>query len=135
MNTINIAFPLKDDKEKNSLFATNVVTKDALSSNLMLLLLTDKGERYYHPDYGTDLKKFIFEPNDQVTISSIQKDIKDTVKKYIPQLTINNIEFYTNEVDDNNDPLMDNEIKVVINFNYEENTFSDGGKLELSFKK
>ena len=134
MNTINIKFPLQDDKDKNALFGTNIVTKEALTSNLMLLLLTDKGERYYHPNYGTELRKFIFEPNDQITVSLVEKDIKDTVKQFIPELTIKSVEFFTNDVDENGDTISDNEMRVVIKFNYSDNVFSEGGKLELSFK-
>ena len=134
MSTINIKFPLQDDRNKNGLFAMNIVTKEALSSNLMLLLLTDKGERYYHPNYGTNIRKFIFEPNDGITTSLVEKDIKDTVKNFIPELTITSVDFFTNEIDDIGQSIGDNEIRVVIKFSYSDNVFSEGGKLELSFK-
>lgn len=133
MNTINIKFPIEDDTEKMRFFKTNGVTKDALVSNLMLLLLTQKGERYYNPDFGTNIIKYIFEPKDNTTQADIEREIKQTVKDYIPELTITNVVFYTAGTDDDGDPVGDNEIKLIIDFTYSENTFSDTGRLEIKF--
>ena len=97
---INIKFPLEDDKVNNFLFQTNSVTKDALRSNLLLLLLTDKGERYYLPEYGTNLRKFVFEQKDQITQNDIESDIVETVNKFIPQLTIKSVQFFGDQDED-----------------------------------
>ena len=58
----------------------------------MHLILTHRGQRLYMPDFGTDLMKYIFEPADGKTFSEIKVDIQQTVKKYIPNLTINEVE-------------------------------------------
>jgi phage baseplate assembly protein W len=108
------------------------VTKEALSSDLLLLLLTQKGERYYEPDYGTDLLKFIFEPNDNLTASDVEQEIKRTVSLYIPALTINSISFNWNK-DDNGQPISENQLNVNIKFTYSEDTFSEQGELDLNF--
>ena len=91
MLTYNIKFPLNDDVTTNTYFAMSRVTKDAFSSDLLLLLLTQRGERYYEPDYGTNLLKFIFEPNDSMTEKDIEQEIKNTVSLYIPALKISKI--------------------------------------------
>lgn len=132
MISINIKFPLKDDEEKNRAFKTNAVTKEALTSNLLLLLLTRKGERYYEPSYGTNLLQYIFEPKDNLTITEIESEIKDTVKSFIPELTIDNIRFFQ-DTDDLGNTLKENELKVLINFTYSENTFKETGTLEIKF--
>lgn len=133
MNSINIKFPLEDDKEKNQFFEMNEVTKDALTSNLLLLLLTQKGERYYNPNYGTNLLQYIFEPKDTLTIDEVEREIKKTVKDFIPELTITNISFYSDGLDDQGNEISDSAIRVVVNFTYAEDTFSDNGRLELNF--
>ena len=133
MRSINIKFPLEDDKEKNSFLKMNKLTKDAITSNLLLLLLTQRGERYYHPNYGTDLLKYIFEPKDNLTLSEIEREIKQTVSDFIPEVTITRIDMFSDGIDDMGQPLNENEIKVVIDFIYSENTFSDSGRLELNF--
>jgi len=126
MKTINIKFPLTDDNEKNNYFKLNRISKDAFSSDLLFLLLTEKGERYYYPDFGTDLLKFIFEPNDNLTAQDIEQQIKRTVSLYIPSLKINKIEF-------NKPEESDVQLNVKIKFTYTEDTFTENGELDLNF--
>ena len=132
MRFINIRFPLRDDTQKNKAFEMNIVTKEALTSNLLLLLLTKKGERYYEPNYGTNLLQFIFEPKDNLTINEIEAELKDTVKTFIPEVSITKIQFY-DDVDDSGQALKENELRVVIDFTYSEDTFVEKGRLELNF--
>ncbi len=132
MRSINIRFPIQDDVVKNKAFEMNTITKEALTSNLLLLLLTKKGERYYEPNYGTNLLQYIFEPKDNLTISEIESELKETVKTFIPELSINKINFYE-DVDDVGQPVKENELRVVINFTYSEDTFVEKGRLELNF--
>ena len=58
-----------------------------LKSDLLHLLLTNKGERLYLPDFGSDLRKYIFEPNDDITHGKIKDSLNETIKTYIPNLT------------------------------------------------
>ena len=133
MRLINIKFPLQDDVVKNRAFKMNTITKDALTSNLLLLLLTKKGERYYEPNYGTNLLQYVFEPKDNLTITEIEGEIRETVKTYIPEVTIERIAFFDDDVDDEGVTVEENELKVLIDFKYSENTFVEKGRLELSF--
>lgn len=131
MRSINIKFPLEDDKVKNGLFEMNNVSKDALVSNLMLLLLTEKGERYYQPEYGLNIRKYIFDPNDGLTQSDIEQEVRDTVKKFIPQLTIAKVNIFTS-ADEEGVGLNDNQVSIVVDFRYSEDVFSETGRLELT---
>jgi phage baseplate assembly protein W len=130
---INIKFPLEDDVEKNILFKQNFVSKDALVSNLLLLLLTEEGERFYMSDYGINLKKYLFEMKDGITENEITEEIRQRVKTFIPQLTITKVQFFSSDVDEDGAPLMDNEITVLVNFVYDNNTFSEQGSVEITF--
>ena len=71
--------------------------ESAIRADLLHLLLTNKGERLYMPDFGSDLKKFIFEPNDGITHIDIKNNINETIKKYIPNLSNANSNKYNNE--------------------------------------
>ena len=97
-----------------------------------MLLLTERGERYYEPDYGTNLLKYLFEPNDSTNANDIEQEIKRTVSLYIPTLTIDKVTFNWN-VDDNGEAIPDTQINVNIKFTYNEDVFSEGGSLELNF--
>ena len=87
---INIDYPFKDSPQG---FFLNLNSDDqkAIKADLMHLLLTKRGERLYNPNFGTDLLKFIFEPNDSLTLDNLRTDITNTVKKYIPNLVITNL--------------------------------------------
>ncbi len=87
---ININYPFKNSQQGYYL-DMNETNSAAIKSDLMHLLLTRKGERLYMPEFGTDLLKFIFDPYDNKTITDLKMEISDTVKKFIPNLTINNI--------------------------------------------
>jgi len=132
MFSYNIKFPLVDDVSTNTFFQMTKVTKDAFRSDLILLLLTEKGERYYEPDYGTNLLKFIFEPNDNITEGDIEQDIKTTVSLYIPALTIDSVTF-KQYLDDNGEVIPDTQLNVNIRFTYSEDFFSEQGELNLNF--
>jgi len=132
MNSYNIKFPFQDDNELNAFIETNQVSKDAYSSNLLLLLLTQKGERYMEPDYGTNLLKFIFEPNDQLTASQVEDELRNTVALYIPEVKITSVTFNWN-IDDDGNTISENQLNVNIKFTYEEGALSEEGNLDLNF--
>ena len=129
-SSINIKYPLTDDPTTNQFFQLNQTSKNAYSSDLLLLLLTGKGERYYDPNFGTDLVKFIFEPSDNQTQSQIEESIRTTVSQYIPDLTIQNMQFIAN-LDD--PTLNENQINVKINFTYAEGSFVDTSDITITF--
>jgi len=96
---INIDFPFKDS-ERGFYFKLNQTDKDAIKADLLHLLLTNKGERLYMPDFGSDLKKFIFEPNDNITHSDIKDNLNETIKRYIPNLVVDSIDFKKNDIEE-----------------------------------
>ena len=89
---INIDFPFRDSEE-GFYFNLTKTDESAIRADLLHLLLTNKGERLYMPDFGSDLKKYIFEPNDGITHTDIKDNINETIKRYIPNLLIDSIEF------------------------------------------
>jgi phage baseplate assembly protein W len=121
---INIDFPFKDSS-KGFYLNLNQTDRDAIRADLLHLLLTNKGERLYLPDFGSDLKKYIFEPNDEITHDEIRENLNDTIKKYIPNLIINNIIFKNNDIEE--------AIVVEITFTVTEDSFSSTDTVTLTF--
>ena len=121
---INIDFPFKDSK-KGFYLELNQTDKDAIRADLLHLLLTNKGERLYLPDFGSDLRKYIFEPNDNVTHSSIKDNLNDTISKYIPNLTVDSIKFENNDLEE--------AIVVVLTYTESEGTFTNTDTVTLTF--
>lgn len=87
---ININFPFKDSNQGFFLDLTSI-DNQAIKADLLHLLLTRKGQRLYLPDFGTDLLKFIFEPEDGITFEAIKSDISNEIHKYIPNLQMNDL--------------------------------------------
>jgi phage baseplate assembly protein W len=88
--TYGINFPFNDSREGKYLSLSNTAS-DEIRTDLIHLLLTRKGTRYYLPDFGTRLYEFIFEPLDGPTFSDIESEIREAAEVYLPGITITNI--------------------------------------------
>ena len=88
--TYGINFPFVDSYVGKYLDASDT-GEEEVRSNLVHLLLTKKGTRYFLPDFGTRLYEYIFEPLDGPTFSEIESEIRDSVEKYMPGILITNI--------------------------------------------
>jgi phage baseplate assembly protein W len=86
---ININFPFKNSP-KGFFLDLNDEPNGAIKADLLHLILTQKGQRLYLPEFGTDLLKYIFEPNDLKTLNDIKTDVTAVVKKFLPNLQIKN---------------------------------------------
>ncbi len=88
--TYGINFPFRDSSDGKYL-SLSKTTDEEIRTDLIHLLLTRKGTRYFMPDFGTRLYEYIFEPLDGPTFSEIEAEIRDSVSTYIPNLILNNI--------------------------------------------
>ena len=88
--TYGVNFPFRESYVGKYLDVSDT-TEEEVRSNLIHLLLTKKGYRYYLPDFGTRLYEYIFEPLDGPTFSEIEGEIRDSVEKYMPGVQITNI--------------------------------------------
>ena len=91
--TYGLSFPFNDSVRGDYLELTQF-QKDEIKSDLLHLLLTRKGSRYYLPDFGTRLYEFIFEPLDGPTFSEIESEIRESAGNYLPGITITNISIH-----------------------------------------
>ena len=88
--TYGINFPFRDSKKGDYLQLTEFESQE-IKADLIHLLLTRKGTRYYLPEFGTRLYEFLFEPFDGLTFNAIESDIRDAVSQFMPNLLLNNI--------------------------------------------
>ena len=81
---INITF------KKNPVTNDIVVSKDAsaIKQAIVNLLLTNKGERLMNPTYGSDIRKYLFEPLDYGTSYLIKGNIESTISKFEPRISV-----------------------------------------------
>ena len=88
--TYGITFPFTDSFNGQYLDLTDYA-KEEVRTDLVHLLLTRKGSRYYLPNFGTRLYEYIFEPLDGDTFSTLRSEIEESISTFIPNLTIQNI--------------------------------------------
>jgi phage baseplate assembly protein W len=96
----NIAIGVSLPFNASGVFNSTYTTKDQIKSNLINLLLTSKGERVMNPNFGCDLKKFLFEGITDNNVDTLRNDILSSVSLYIPEITITNITLSPN-IDNN----------------------------------
>ena len=63
----------------------------------MHVIFTPKGQKLRDPEFGTDLIKYIFEPNDSISWDGIKNEVSDVVNRYAPGVKINNISIMQND--------------------------------------
>jgi len=83
---------------------------DQAKENLINLILTVEGERVYHPTFGSNLMRYIFEPITDQLKQLIITDITETINIWLPYIEITNIEIKTFE----DDPGLDLSLSISI---------------------
>lgn len=63
-----------------------------IKSDLLVLLLTEPGERVMLPEFGTPLKKFFFEPNDPALEEKVKEVISNSIKTWEPRIAVSQIQ-------------------------------------------
>lgn len=88
--TYGLNFPFRDSRKGDYLELTEFESEE-IRADLIHLLLTRKGSRYFLPTFGTRLYEYIFEPFDGLTFSAIESDIRDSVSQFMPNLILTNV--------------------------------------------
>lgn len=113
-----VKYPFISDGFENYFLDTNETVKDKVRSELVHVIFTPKGQRIRCPNFGTDLIKYIFEQNDEVSWEAIKNEVRESVKQWVPNILVNNISVVTNE---NNE----NEIYVRVDYSVTEGNKSE----------
>jgi|TARA_R110000822_G_scaffold172577_2_gene312206 phage baseplate assembly protein W len=67
--------------------------KDVVKQNFKMLILTNPGERMMIPDFGIGIYTFLFEQNTPVLYQEIKAKVFSQAKKYLPYVTVQDIQF------------------------------------------
>lgn len=107
----------------DAVFTQNYSTKDQIKSNLINFFLTNTGERPFQPNYGANMREFIFEQINDPSKEAIEDRVKSLLAQNFPSVSLKSVELYTQE------DL--NIIQVVIKYNVI--PFGIQDELNLSF--
>jgi phage baseplate assembly protein W len=75
----------------NNVFNSTYQTKDAIKVNLLNFLLTGKRERFFNPNFGTDLRNTLFENISLSRIEIIKEQIENEIVLNFPTIIVNNL--------------------------------------------
>lgn len=109
-----IKYPFTNESDSLTFFDLNETKEESVRSMLLHIILTPKGQRLRHPNFGTDIIKFIFEPNDSDTWEDIKEEIRTKVSLYLPEVVFNDIKIIHNTEEENSIYLM---IEYTVNSN------------------
>lgn len=67
-----IKYPFTSDNDENIYLDLNQNRLDKITSDVLHVIFTPKGQKIRNPEFGTDLIRYIFEPNDEKTLADIK---------------------------------------------------------------
>ena len=109
-----------------SLFEKTYTSADQTTYNLINLVLTKKGERLMHPDFGTSVYGYLFEPIDTTVEINLKESLTRDIKYWLPYIIINDIIVTSEGIDENT-------LHIAIKF--QTNEFEEERTLSLGFGK
>lgn len=86
-----IKYPFSEESERLTYLDLNESKEESVRSMILHIIFTPKGQRLRKPDFGTNLIKFIFDPNDSTTWDSVKEDIRKQISLYLPDVVFNDI--------------------------------------------
>lgn len=97
---LGIRYPFTSQDFQNFYIDLNSSLKGKVKSQIMHVIFTPKGQRLRNPEFGTDLIKYIFDPNDTATWESVKNEIKDSVSRWVNNVNLKDIQIVKNVDDD-----------------------------------
>lgn len=105
----DLDYGLKKDAAGNIIIITN---NDVISQSIKTILSTSKGERIMLPEFGSNLKEYIFEPLDISTGELIILEVEEALERWEDRISI--IDVRVEEEPD------DNIIKITVDYSVNE---------------
>lgn len=96
-----VKYPFIRESREKTYVDMNPSQDDSVKSRVLHTILTPRGQRVRMPNFGTNLIKFIFSPNDELTYAGIRDEITSVLSRYVPEVSFNDITITKPNDDDN----------------------------------
>ena len=95
-------------KDISMTFQSNPLTRDlivlknenAIARSVKNIVFTIPGEKPFNPDFGSRITDSLFENIDDITASQIENELRDSIGRFEPRVSITSLEVTAN-IDDN----------------------------------
>jgi phage baseplate assembly protein W len=81
---IGVAIPFNVD----DVFRSTYTTVDQVKSNIINYLLTNTGERVLNPNFGSNLRAFLFDNITEANLRALEIKLTNDIQNYFPNVTI-----------------------------------------------
>jgi len=71
------------------------IDEEAVKESIKNLILTDRGERLFQPEIGSDVRKMLFENINNSTIEVIKDLVRNTIRNYEPRANLIGVDVIT----------------------------------------
>jgi|TARA_Y100001938_G_C8020280_1_gene394926 phage baseplate assembly protein W len=110
---VGIDYPFHKSFGVDGWFKSTETTIEAVKNNIKMLLMTNKGERFMQPNLGLNLRQYMFEQfTDELRIT-IENEIVDTFKFWLPFVQLRDLVIKMEETD----AIGKNKLKISVLFN------------------
>ena len=92
---------LGSDRFTGGVFHSTYTTKDQVKANIRNLVLTNPGERFYHPTFGIGIQGLLFENITPAVISKVHDAIYNQIQIWLPYVTIKAVDINPDRIDSN----------------------------------
>ena len=82
----DISMSFQSNPLNNDLIAIKNV--NAIARSVRNIVLTTPGEKFFDPDFGSNVSKLLFENVDDITASQIQQEIEFSINNYEPRVKL-----------------------------------------------
>ena len=82
----DISMSFQSNPLNNDLIAIKNV--NAIARSIRNIILTTPGEKFFDPDFGSNVSKLLFENVDDITASQIQEEIEFSINNYEPRVKL-----------------------------------------------
>ena len=113
-NNFAVGITLPIQRGNDGYFAQSFRTFYQVRSNLKNLLLTKKGERILHPEFGSGLHDLLFQPATEKFEEDLETTINEAVAKWLPYVIVEDI-----NIDISKEQTDNNQAKVSLKFKQE----------------
>ena len=86
---VGFGFPLDGD----AVFIPTYTTRAQTKANMLNYLLTNRGERVFRPNFGSNLRSLLFENIVDAELQDLQSIIQEDIGRFFPNVTVKEIEF------------------------------------------
>ena len=82
----DISMSFQSNPLNNDLIAIKNV--NAITRSIRNIVLTTPGEKFFDPDFGSNVTRLLFENVDDITASQIQEEIEFSINNYEPRVKL-----------------------------------------------